>query len=113
MALEVKSKRDKRLVSKGRSQALAKARREASAGGVMDIALTAGGAYAGQKWLNGPTPMWPTIPLAYSVPLGLAVLEMVGVKLVSGKSKGMLDTFMAGAIAGEVGRRTASGQKLF
>lgn len=114
MALKVETKRDQRLVQKGRSEARAAARAKAGAGRTVKTALTAAGAVAGQKYLASmPTPMWPSIPMSYSVPVGLFALEMVGVKLVSGKSKTYLDALMDGVVAGELGARARTGQKLF
>lgn len=97
--IQVKGKRDRQLVNKGRALARGKAR-DAGDSIKKDGTILAG-SFFGQKFLGGmPTPMIPTIPLAYTL-AGLNILFGIG-------GKGMYRQAIIGYAAGELGVRGRS-----
>jgi len=93
------SKRDRQLVAKGRS--LARRKATDARDSVKEDGTVLAGSFFGQKFLGGmPTPMVPTIPLAYTL-AGLNILFGIG-------GKGNFRSLVIGYAAGELGVRGRS-----
>jgi hypothetical protein len=103
VAIEVKSKRDKRLIAKGRSEGGAAAKGRRKSEGLMLKGALFGGAWAGQKFLGGMTvPGMPSIPLSYGVGVVVGVLEMGG-SMGRSKSGRLLTSAVDGWVASDIG----------
>ena len=103
MALQAQTKREKRFVAKGRSEARASMRERAKSEALVDKATTYFGAWAGQKWLGGMmTPGLGTIPLHYSIGAVFAVLELGG-QVGRTRSGRMICSAVDGLVAGQLG----------
>ncbi len=81
-----------------RGRALARAKGREAADSIKDDGTILAGSFFGMKFLGGmPTPLIPTIPLAYSL-AGLNILFGIG-------GKGMFRQLVIGYAAGELGVR--------
>lgn len=96
MAIEPSNKRERQLWNRGAAMARAKMKKKAR--NVKDDGALLAGSFFGQKFLGGmPTPLLPTIPLAYSL-LGANFLFGIG-------GDGLGRQMIMGYAAGELGVR--------